>query len=269
MIEKPSISVIMSVRNGAPFLEKSVNSILNQTFGDFEFIICNDGSTDATQALLEEFQEKDDRLILLKNEKSMGLAYSLNRCIEVARSEILARQDADDRSALNRFEIQYPFVIRHPEYAIIGTCWINETANGFVSKSIVPEKPTARSQIARGQYMHPTWMMRKSMIQKVGNYTANKYTLRDQDYHLVMKVLAEGMLIYNLQEFLYYYFIDENQRFRQLQWNKVKGLMWIRFDSYKRNKLPLWAYVFVLKPLAALLIPRNLMLKFYNRKKHG
>ena len=265
----PAISVIMSVKNGASFLEKSVPSILNQTYEDFEFIICNDGSTDETQALLDKYKLQDERILLLKNEQPMGLAYSLNRCIEIARSEILARQDADDRSALNRFEVQLPFVQSHPEYAIVGTCWINETTNGIVSKRVVPEIPTAKSQIARGQYMHPTWMMRKSMIEEVGYYTANKYTLRDQDYHLVMKVLAAGMKIYNMQEFLYYYFVDQNQRFRQLQWDKVKGLMWIRWDSYRRNKLPFWSYVFVLKPLAALLIPQKIMLKYYNRTNDG
>lgn len=264
----PKISVIMSVKNGASFLERSITSILNQTFKDFEFIICNDGSTDQTQEVLEQFQARDERIILLKNDISKGLAFSLNKCIEKAQSNILARQDADDRSALDRFEKQYPFVIAHPEYAIVGTCWYNERADGIISQYIVPECPTARSQIFRGQYMHPTWMMRKDLIGQVNYYTANQYTMRDQDYHLVMKVLSKGLKIYNMQEPLYYYFVDESQRSRQLQWNKVKGLMWIRWDSYKRNKMPLWAYLLVLKPLITHIAPKRIMMKYYDRNKN-
>lgn len=267
MSTSPSISVIMSVKNGASYLERSITSILNQTFRDFEFIICNDGSTDQTQIVLERFQSQDTRIVLLKNDTSMGLACSLDRCIEKAQSNILARQDADDRSALDRFEKQYPFVVDHPEFAIVGTCWYNEKADGSISQYMVPECPTARSQVFRGQYMHPTWMMRKDQIGLVDYYTANQYTLRDQDYHLVMKVLAKGMKIYNMQEPLYYYFVDENQRNRQLQWNKVKGLMWIRWDSYRRNNMPLWAYLFVLKPLLTHIAPKKWMIKYYDRNK--
>ena len=88
----------MSVKNGAKDLPKSIGSIQRQTLKDWEFIICDDGSTDGTFQCLKEYQEKDDRIVLLHNDKSMGLAFSLNRCIEVSRSNILARQDADDSS---------------------------------------------------------------------------------------------------------------------------------------------------------------------------
>lgn len=77
---------------------------------------------------------QDKRIVILRNEESKGLAYSLNRCIEIAQSNILARQDADDTSALNRFELQYPFVCEHPEYAIVGTCWSNIFSDGHEVK---------------------------------------------------------------------------------------------------------------------------------------
>ncbi len=259
----PKISVLMSVRNGSRDLHISIPSILNQTFQDFEFIICDDGSTDDTLAVLKEYQVKDNRIVIISNEESKGLAFSLNRCIEVAKSNILARQDADDASALNRFELQYPFVCDHSEYAIVGTCWNNILSDGSKVKNPVKEVPTAMDQVKGGLYMHPSWMMRKDQLAKVGYYTANKYTVRSQDYHLVMKILGAGMKLYNMQEYLYDYTMDERMMARTRNWKRVKGLMWIRWDAYRRNHLPLWCYIYILKPLITNLTPKSIMFKHH------
>ena len=262
----PKITVIMSVRNGGRDLHTGIPSILNQTFRDFEFIICDDGSTDDTFILLKEYQMQDKRIVILRNEESKGLAYSLNRCIEIAQSNILARQDADDTSALNRFELQYPFVCEHPEYAIVGTCWNNIFSDGHEVKNPIKELPTALDQVKGGLYMHPSWMMRKDQLEKVGFYTVNKHTMRSQDYHLVMKVLGVGMKLYNMQEYLYNYTMDERMMSRTRNWKRVIDLMWIRWDAYRRNHLPLWCYIYVLKPALTNLIPKSLMFKYYQRK---
>lgn len=261
----PAISVIMSVKNGANMLDRSISSILNQTFSDFEFIICDDGSTDNTLDILKKYREQDSRIIVLHNDESQGLAYSLNKCIEVSHSNILARQDADDWSDEKRFEIQYPFVINHPEYAIVGTQWYNVTGDGSIKTSDVKTCPTAKDQIKGGLYMHPSWMMRKDMVEKVGYYTVNKYTLRSQDYHLVMKVLGAGMKLYNMREKLYYYTVDNNTMKRHLNWKRVTGLMWIRWDSYRRNHLPIWCYIFILKPVVTNIMPKSLMMWYYRK----
>lgn len=262
---RPTVSLIMSVRNGSKDLHRSVPSILNQTYRDFEFIICDDGSTDNTWQVLRKFQEKDSRIILLHNEESRGLAFSLNRCIDVAKSNILARQDADDTSELNRLERQYAFVVNHPEYAIVGTCWYNVFSNGNKVKNPVKELPTAMDQVKGGLYMHPSWMMRKDQLERVGFYTVNKHTMRSQDYHLVMKLLGAGMKIYNMQEYLYNYTADENTMKRSRNWSRVRGLMWIRWDAYHRNQLPIWCYLYVIKPIVTNLIPQSIMFRHYEK----
>ena len=263
--QTPKISVVMSVKNGADTLHKSMESILNQTFTDFEFIICDDGSTDNTLELLNQYAQKDNRIKIIHNDASRGLAYSLNACIEKAKSNILARQDADDASDIRRFEIQYPFVLEHPEYTIVGTCWYNVNSNGEKNQCVIKSEPSAKDMIKGGLYLHPSWMMRKDELAKVGFYTVNKYTMRSQDYHLVMKVLANGMKLYNMSEFLYFYTADENTISRSRNWARVKGLMWIRWDSYRKNKLPLWAYLYVLKPFLANIIPKNIMNRHYKK----
>lgn len=263
----PRISVIMSVKNGEKDLHKSISSILNQSFNDWEFVICDDGSIDNTLELLNEYAQRDNRFIILHNDKSMGLAYSLNKCINESHSNILARQDADDSSLPQRFELQYNFVSNHPEYAIVGTSWYNIDGDGSVMGENHPlQKPTALQQVRGGQYMHPSWMMRKDMLAKVGYYTVNKYTLRNQDYHLVMKVLAAGMSLYNMHECLYNYTADDNMIRRTRDIRRVKGLMWILWDSYRRNHVPFWCYIFVLKPLVVHLIPASFMSKYHKKQ---
>lgn len=255
----------MSVKNGEKELPLSIGSIQKQSFTDWEFIICDDGSTDGTLSLLKSYQNIDKRIVVLHNETSKGLAYSLNECIKKSRSNILARQDADDSSEANRLEKQYQFVTAHPEYAIVGTCWYNVFSDGSKSKKTVKENPSAIDQVKGGLYMHPSWMMRKDLIKKVGYYTVNKYTLRSQDYHLVMKILGAGMKMYNMQEYLYNYTADENTMKRSRNWERVWGLMWIRWDGYKRNNLPLWCYVYVFKPIITNLIPKSIMFKHYEK----
>lgn len=263
----PKISILMSVKNGSSDLQKSIDSILKQSFQNFEFIICDDGSTDNTLSILNEYKEKDNRIVVLHNETSQGLAFSLNRCIEISKSNILARQDADDFSEPERLEKQYEFVLEHPEYAIVGTSYYKVDNTGNRLKECFPTKcPTALEQVQGGHYMHPSWMMRKDMLQKVGFYTVNKYTMRSQDYHLVMKLLGAGYSIYNMQELLYDYTIDEKTMMRSRNWKRVKGLMWIRWDAYRRNHLPLWCYIYVFKPVITNLIPQKIMFWHYKRK---
>ena len=260
---KPKISVIMSVKDGYNTLSKAIDSIINQTFKEWEFIICDDGSTDDTYSLLLEYAKLDSRICVIRNTKSHGLAYSLNECIKLSKSNILARQDADDYSDMKRFEIQYKFVVEHPQYAIVGTCWYNVDEHGKSIECYVKNNPTARDMIRGGLYLHPSWMMRKDMIQKVGYYTVNKYTMRSQDYHLMMKIFGAGMQTYNIQELLYYYTVDNKTINRFRSWGKVRGLMWIRYDSYRRNSFPFWSYIYVLKPLVTNLIPGFIMSFYY------
>ena len=267
MNKNPAISVIMSVYNGEKYVRKGIESIINQTFTDWEMIVCDDGSTDNTALIIKEYCNSDPRIIMIKNEANKGLAFSLNECIKIARSNILARQDADDESMPNRFEVQYPFVVEHDEYPIVGTAWYNVDSGGETELSTAPELPRVKDMLWVGKFMHPTWMMRKDLIEKVDFYTPGPMTMRDQDYHLVMKVFSIGYRIYNMQIPLYLYTNDESAFKRTKNWKRVKGLMWVRFDSFKRNKLPFWDYIYVLKPLIKHLLPSFVTKKYYYRKQ--
>lgn len=264
-MSNPKISIVMGVYNGEKYMDTGIQSIINQTFQDWEFIICDDGSTDGTYEKLLQYAMRDDRIKIIRNAKNQGLAYSLNNAILHTKSNILARQDADDRSELNRFELQYPFVCEHPEYAIVGTAWNNIDASGNLWITMPKEKPLAKDLIWDGGFMHPSWMMRKDMLEKVGFYTVSDNTKRDQDYHLVMKLYGAGMKMYNIQIPLYNYTNDSATFSRTKNKKLVKGLMWIRWDGYRRNKFPVWDYVFVLKPLLKNILPTSITRAYYLR----
>ncbi|MBA7555263.1 Undecaprenyl-phosphate 4-deoxy-4-formamido-L-arabinose transferase [subsurface metagenome] len=137
MSRNPYISVIMPCYNGAQYLREAIESILNQTFHDFEFVIINDGSTDASQEIIDSFN--DDRMLVIQ-QKNMGITKSLNKGLEMARGEYIARQDADDISFPDRFEKQVAYLDAHPEVAVLGGAIIRIDEKGNpLNKFVFPQ----------------------------------------------------------------------------------------------------------------------------------
>ena len=124
----PKVSIIMSVYNGEKYLQEAIESILNQSYSGFEFIIVNDGSTDYTEEILNEYT--DSRIVRINNQENIGLARSLNRAIETAHGELIARMDADDISAPDRFEKQVAYLDAELEVSVLGTYMKQIDADG-------------------------------------------------------------------------------------------------------------------------------------------
>ena len=106
----PTVSVIMGIYNCEKTLSDAIDSIINQTYSDWELIMCDDGSTDNTYQIATKYSEKDNRITVIKNDTNSGLAFSLNHCLKYAKGEYVARMDADDISLPNRFEKQVAFL---------------------------------------------------------------------------------------------------------------------------------------------------------------
>ena len=136
---RPNLSIIMSVYNGEKTLSKSVNSILAQTYTDYEFIICDDASTDDTWSVLENFKNKDDRIVLIRHTENKGLGASLNDCLKIARGNYIARQDADDISKPERIERTLKYLVDTDcPYAACGVYVFDD--EGVFSKRLFEEK---------------------------------------------------------------------------------------------------------------------------------
>lgn len=159
------ISVILPVYNGERFIREAVESVLQQTFTDFELIIIDDGSTDQTAAILETFD--DPRIVSLKNERNEGLPTALNKGIHAARGEWIARMDADDLSLPERFACQMEFLHEHPEVGVLGTAMLQMDAHG---KGIaVVEQPATHDELCQKMLAdtamnHATVMMRRTLL---------------------------------------------------------------------------------------------------------
>lgn len=261
------VSVVIPMKNAQSTIEKCILSMENQSYKPLEIIICDDGSTDGSPDVVEKLKNKFDNIKLLRNDTSKGAANARNQCIAESRYDYIAMQDADDWSDEKRIEKEMTFLFEHEEYVMVASgCYrVNET--GEKKADIQKEYVEKEDLVWGGHFIHASCIFKKEALLSVGGYTDNKYTKRDQDYHLLMKLYAKGYKLYNMQECLYYYLSTQDTYTRQIDFSKVKGLMWIRYDGYKRNKMPLWAYLYVFKPLVACLIPRKIMLKYYKKER--
>lgn len=173
------ISVIMSVYNATDSLEKSIDSILNQTYEDFEFLICNDASTDDTSKIVMNYQKKDPRIKLFNNKKNIGLTRSLNYLLMQSSGEFIARQDGDDESIENRFQTQIDVL----NNLNIDFC----TARAFKDNGkITPKLKQLISYKILIKYLNPfihgTLMIKSQTLRNIGGYDENFYYA--QDYKL-------------------------------------------------------------------------------------
>lgn len=181
--QSPRVSVVMSVYNGETYLRKAVDSILNQTFTEFEFIVVDDASTDGTARILTEYARREPRIHLLSNSINLGLARSLNRALEQASGRYVARMDADDISLPFRLEKQLAFMEKHPEVGVLGTAVeLIDSAGQVTGQRIYPLDPIVICwRLAfENPLCHPTAMIRQYLLQGV-QYNPDLTTAQDYD----------------------------------------------------------------------------------------
>lgn len=197
------VTVLMSVYNGEKYLREAMNSVLNQTFMDFEFIIVNDASTDKTVQILKEYAKKDKRIVLVHNDKNLGLTKSLNKGIKMAKGEYIARQDADDISVPERLRKEIEFLENHRNYAVVGTFVkiLNEDSKIIRSLDRPIEDIQIRESFRRDNCIaHGSVIIRKKCLQDVGSY--DESIARAQDYELWLRLAGKYRLA-NIPEYLY------------------------------------------------------------------
>lgn len=251
------VSVIMGVYNTVDYeiLRQSVQSILSQTYKNFEFIICNDGSEDDTDSYLCNFSNEDSRIKLLKNNTNKGLAYTLNRCIEESSGEYIARMDADDIAWNSRLEIQVNFLNDHPKYGIVGTNAFLIDSSGRWGIRIMNEKPRRENFLTGTQFIHPSVMIRRSVFIKTDNYEDTSLTLRVEDYDFFMKAYSRGVIGYNIQKPLLNFREDKKTYSRRSYKNRLNEAK-VRLRGFKRLGLMPIGYIYSLRPLMVGLVPQ-------------
>ena len=221
----PLVSVIMSVYNGEKYLVQAIDSILNQTYQNFEFIIIEDSSTDNSLDILEEYAKKDSRIKIIKKEKNIGIKgfiENLNLGISIAEGKYIARMDQDDVSLPERFQKQVDFLENNPEITLVGAQlnFINEQnkitgeAIGALEHLDIVKKITSKIQL-----FHPVIMFRKEK-----NIQYREKFLYCEDYDLYLNLITQGKKLANINEKLLHYRILESSISRKGD-NFVKKLM--------------------------------------------
>lgn len=264
----PELSVIMGVYNcpAKEMLVRAIDSILNQTFSDFEFIICDDGSTNDTLEWLKEKAALDNRIIVIASEENKGLADALNKCLEKATGNYIARQDIDDYSASTRFETQLKFLREHTNIAFVGTACFVYDNNGLYGEWHRPEFPARTDFLFNSPFIHGTVMFRREVFDRCGGYELIGRCRKYEDYSFFMHAYAEGFQGANINQLLYTFFSQEKK-------NMVTARM--RLDEYSVRKkgfrelgIGIKRIPYDLKPIILIAVPNKLLNSLKDYKKN-
>ncbi len=260
------VSIIMGIYNCEKTLPEAIDSILAQTYTDWELIMCDDGSKDGTYQLAIEYQTKyPDKIILLKNPQNMRLAATLNNCLAVAKGEYVARMDADDESLPERLQKEVDFLDLHPDIDCVGTGRIIFDDGGEYGTCVELEYPTKQTIIKRMPFAHPTIMMRASVYNALGGYTVSKETMRAEDADLWFRFFAAGYKGYVIQEPLYRY-RESKEDFKKRTLKAALGARKVKLNGYKLLGVPRRKWFLAWKPVFVACIPKWIMFKHHRKR---
>ena len=260
----PTISIVMGIYNCAKTLEAAVDCIINQTYTDWELIMCDDCSTDDTYTVAESLAKKDSRIILLKNEKNLTLAPTLNRCIAHAKGKYIARMDGDDLCSLDRFEKELAVLDSRSEIAVVGSHMDLFDENGTYRTIYYRENPTLINLVKTSQFCHASCMMRAEVIRELNGYDVSDRCKRVEDYDLWVRLYAAGYKGYNIQESLYMMRDDRGSKKRRNFKNRLNESRVMK-KAFKLAKMPFYKYPLVYVPIIKFFTP-NFIYKIAHKK---
>lgn len=262
----PRVTVLMPVYNTAAYLREAVESILGQTFADFEFIAVDDGSTDGSVAVLEEYAAIDGRLRVIVNDRNHGIVYTLNRGLDAASGEFIARMDSDDIALPDRLERQIRVMVVDPSIAALGgaVSYIDERGHDLgVVRASVPDEDL----LFGTPLLHPTVVMRRSAL---GPLRYEERFRLAEDYHLWLRLAKVGRLAALPETVLRYRLSPGASRVRSLRKMilrtlqvKVEG---VRHLGYRPSGAALIRFI-----AEALLfpLPQSFVFRLYCKKTFG
>ena len=174
------VTVLMPVYNAERYVSEAIESILNQTYRDFEFIIINDGSTDQSEEIIQRYN--DSRIVYVRNERNIRLVATLNKGIRMASGKYIMRMDADDISSTDRMKLQVKFMELHPDVGVCGSFLsvFGETIKPYLSRRPENDEDIRSSMLVNNPLGHPNVIIRKSVLVKNDIwYDENYYRMED------------------------------------------------------------------------------------------
>ena len=263
----PLLTVLMPACNAEYFLRECLDAVLNQTFTDFDFYICDDGSRDHTLAILQEYATRDVRIKILSNEENIGIAATRNRLLSVLpdSAKYVAWIDADDVCFPERFQKQIEFLSTHTEIGGVGSSLdiIDETSCSIGFRHYPTDPVTIRKTLPRMNVLaQPSMMLRREVIDSIGEYSLECPVAQDYEYWLRA---IEKYDFANLDNPLLHYRISK----QQVKQSKLKQTllitMKIQKEYFRRNhkKMPFSVFLHQMAERVLLLLPGQFILNLF------
>lgn len=264
--EKPLVSVIMALYNCEETLSSAIDSIISQTYDNWELIMCDDCSKDNSYNIAKAYADKYKNIKLLKNNINQKLAYSLNRCLKISNGKYIARMDTDDISIDERLEKQVCFLENNPEIDVVGAAIIPFDENGDRDVRYRKEYPTVLDLKRDVTFFHPTIMMKKTVYDKLNGYKVLNRTIKGQDLDLWFRFFASGFKGANIQEPLlkYHESVLDYKKKRNIvfSWGMTKTCL----VGFWNNNFPLYYYPWAFKHIVGALVPREIMYLYHRNR---
>lgn len=255
----PKISVLMGVYNCQETLAESIDSIINQTYTNWELIICDDGSKDKTADIVRKYQEKiQGKIVFIQHESNKGLNETLNDCLEKATGDFIARMDGDDISLPERFEIELKAFEDEPDLAVVSCPMIYFDENGdWFTGTVHNQYPSPENLIYGTIHCHGSCIVKTAVMREVGGYSVDDRLLRVEDWHLWLKIYEKGYRGKNINEVLYKMRDDRNANKRRTFRNRLNEA-YVSCLVIRTFHLPIYKYLVVLRPILLGLMPSHM-----------
>lgn len=266
------VSVIMGIYNCADTLAQAIDSIIGQTYTNWELIMCDDASKDETYQIALQYKNKyQEKITVIRNEKNLGLNETLNRCLLLVQGDYVARMDGDDISLPERFDKEVRFLDTHPEYAIVSTPMFFFDENGVWGKSCAIEIPTIRDFVFHAPFhSHAPCMIRREAYEMVDGYTVDKKLLRYEDCNLWYKLYTAGYRGYNLQDPLYM-MRDGRDAYTRRTFSSRMRAVYVQWVGFRMIKMPFCYYPYLviefIKNFVLAILPERMYRTIHRGKK--
>ncbi|WP_040194505.1 glycosyltransferase family 2 protein [Clostridium culturomicium] len=263
---EPKVSILMGVYNCEDTLIESIESIIRQSYTNWELIICDDCSRDNTAAIALDYSINfPDKIKFLRNEENLTLGPTLNRCLKEATGKYIARHDGDDLCDKNKLEIQVKFLKKNKDIDLVGTAMECFDENGVHGIRKLKEAPVGRDLMRGTTFCHATIMMKAQVIKALQGYSENKEARGVEDYDLWFRFFHKGYKGINLQEPLYKVREDRNCYKRKSTKRRVNEIKTM-YEGRKLLGLGFTDNKYIVKPMIAAVVPSKLMMEYQKRK---
>lgn len=251
------VSVIIACYNGEKYINDCLESLVNQTYQNFEVIICDDASTDGSLRLLKEWARRDLRFRVLHNKVNKYASFSRNRCLAICKGEYIMIQDIDDVSASVRMETLVKAINQYNVDFVSSAVYCFQSDYRENLKVIYPRKkfPKKKDFLWNLPFHHPSTMFKRKCILSVNGYRVSEETRRGQDYDMFMRMYSSGYKGMNLGEPLYYYRIDA-ENIKRRTWKARKCEIKIRYKGFLALGLLPLGMIFIFKPIFAHIVQK-------------